>query len=106
MARYFTIMSGLRGCYMPDNAYSIKVDSRRELRSYIDEEACNQSCDGQFVGLSQKMVSWATAHCWRKGSKGAILPFGRRGEDSKPFSIEISPISRREYLENVENELA
>jgi hypothetical protein len=105
MARYFVVMSGLRGCYMPDASYCYAVTTRRELRSIIEDEAQNQSCDGMFVGLSKRAVSWAAAHAWReyKERRGAILPFGRRGE-GKPYSIEIAPISRREFVEYQQSE--
>ena len=35
MAHYFTIMQGLRGCYMPDNAYTIQCETRRDLKAAI-----------------------------------------------------------------------
>jgi len=103
MSRYFTIMTGLRGCYMPDNAFTFKVDTRRELKEIIAYEADTQSCEGAFVGLNKKAVAWASAHAWKKGSKGAILPFGRRGENNKPFSIEVTIATRQEYLMNQED---
>ena len=33
---YFCIAQGLRGCYMPDNAYMVKVNSRKELKAILE----------------------------------------------------------------------
>lgn len=89
-------MSGLRGCYMPDNAATIRVDTRRELKAYIDGEAGMQE-GADVVGLSQAAIAWAAAHAWRNPG-GAILPWGYRGQ-GKPYSIEIAPATRAEYLD-------
>jgi hypothetical protein len=98
---YFHIMAGLRGCYMPDSAYVLKADTRRELRAALQSEADSQSCDGAFIGLNRKAVSWAAAKAWRErkaiGCQLAILPFGRRGE-AAAFSVEIAAASRADYL--------
>lgn len=96
-ARYYVVMSGLRGCYTPDISYPVRVTTRRELKTCIAAEAASQSCDGAFSGLSKSQVTWAAAHAWTAGE--AILPFGLpRG--SKPFAIEISRISWREFKEH------
>jgi len=99
---YFQIMQGMRGCYLPDNAYIIRADTRRELKRAIAWDA-DSTADGGFVGLSKRNVAWAAAHAWRKGSKGAILPYGYKGE-SKGFSIEISRTTRADYLEYIASE--
>lgn len=95
--RYYHILSGLRGCYMPDNVYVVRVNTRRELKSCITHEAEHQSCDGAFVGLGKAQVTWAAAHAWN--SNEAILPFGRRGGD-RPYAITISRATRRDWLEH------
>jgi hypothetical protein len=100
MARYFTIMQGLRGCYMPDSCNVIKVDTRRELRNAIAWEA-NDIRDAGFVGLTKRDPAWAAALLWRKASKQAILPYGHK-RDNLAFAIDISVATRAEYLENLE----
>ena len=96
---YYHIMIGLRGCYMPDSAYTIQCDTRRELRKSIDYEA-NNAREGGAIGLSKRNVSWAAAHAWRKS--GAILPYSIERGAHPAFSIEISRATRSEYLANKE----
>lgn len=101
MARYFTVMQGLRGCYMPDSCNVIKCDTRRELRDYIAYEA-NDIRDAGFVGLTKRDPAWAAALLWRKDKNDrAILPYGHT-RDNKAFAIDISVATRAEYLENLE----
>ena len=106
--RYFQIMTGLRGCYMPDNSYVVRVTSRRELRAVIENEALCQAGDGEPVkGLDQRSISWAARHAMRHG--GSILPWGyipegkskyhcNGGQWPRPYSIEISEATKEEWL--------
>lgn len=102
MARYFTIMTGLRGCYMPDNASPIKCDTRRELKQALEYEA-ESIRDSGFQGITKKDISWAAAKAWRDGpqGRGAILPYGTR-DTGRPYALEIAPTTRADYLENQE----
>ena len=100
MARYFTIMQGLRGCYMPDSCTIIKCDTRRELRDYIAYEA-NDIRDAGFVGLTKRDPAWAANLVWSKKSPQAILPYGHT-RDNKAFAIDISTSTRADYLEYLE----
>ena len=99
---YFQIMQGLRGCYLPDNSYIIRADTRRELKRTIEIDVDN-CMDGNIVGLSMRDVAWVAAHAWHKGSKGAILPYGYKGK-GKPYSIEICRSNRADYLEYLASE--
>ncbi|TIT73389.1 MAG: hypothetical protein E5W57_28230 [Mesorhizobium sp.] len=81
MSKYFHIMTGLRGCYMPDNAYVIRVDTRRELKAAIEDEA--RLCrDSGFVGCSKSAVASLAAAAWREAHKRNpsiyphVAPFG------------------------------
>lgn len=98
MSRYFGIITGLRGGYMPDSNHIHRVDSRRQLKDIIANEARMQAGDALVTGLSQRMIAWATAHAWAKGSMGAIMPWGYRGQ-GKPYLIEIYISSRKDWLE-------
>lgn len=72
---YFHISTGLRGCYMPDNAYVIKADTRRELKSAIEYEA-NSYRDAGFVGANKKAIAALAASAWRnRGASNAALPY-------------------------------
>ncbi len=106
MARYFTIMQGLRGCYMPDSCNIIKCETRRELKSALQWEADSIN-DCGFQGLNKRAIQWAAAKAWRDAAPkargaGAILPYGNR-DLGRPYALEISPATRGEYLEQGEN---
>jgi len=108
MARYFQILTGLRGCYMPNNSYVVRCETRRELKEILQSEANAQgacaSGPGYAYGLSKKDVAWAAAHAWRRGSTGAILPFSHERGRTKPFSIEIHISNREDYLAQEERQ--
>lgn len=110
---YFTIMTGLRGCYMPDQSYTIKCDTRRELKEVIAEEADRAVGDGdgggdQVVGLSKKAIAAFVAQCWRdrkdaRWSMDYALGWGYRGQISgKPYGIFVSRATRADYLASLE----
>lgn len=104
MARYFTILQGLRGCYMPDNASVIRCDTRRELKSAIEYDA-RDIREAGYQGIDKKTVAWAAAKAWRDAApraqgNGAILPYGDR-ERGRPYALEVSPATRSDYLEYV-----
>lgn len=66
MARYFHFMSGLRGCYMPDNAFVIRCDTRRELRSAIAYE-CDSMREAYGHGAPAREITATAAALWRCG---------------------------------------
>jgi len=65
---YFCISTGLRGCYLPDNAYVIRVATRRELKAAIESEARDYR-DASFVGASKKAIAHVAAIAWRNRHK-------------------------------------
>lgn len=55
--RYFTIMHGLRGCYMPDGEpYVVMVKTRRALKEAIRNEA-DMLDSGSTIGLSKRAIA-------------------------------------------------
>lgn len=104
MAKYFTISSGLRGCYLPDSLAIIRIDTRRELRGYIENEAENWR-GGGAAGLSKAAISTFAAECWREAQKKrpAYLPFclpiKPRGASNYSSGLFASVATRAEYLE-------
>ncbi len=106
MAKYFSVMHGLRGCYMPDGEpFVVMCATRRELKSVIKGEA--DSLDsGETLGLSKKSIAAFAAVCWREAHKAkpAYLPYclatKERGQSSYSYGIFVSVASRREYLDS------
>jgi len=103
--RYFTIMSGLRGCYMPDSAYVVACSTRRELKSVIASEASGWA-DG-FTGGSQRAIAALAANAWREAGKRRpdwlpyclpLSPNGNRGNASHGIFAGVA--TRREYLDH------
>jgi hypothetical protein len=105
MAKYFTIMHGLRGCYMPDSEPSVvMVKTRRELKELIAGEA-DMLASEETVGLSKRAIASFAATCWREAQKAKpaylpyCLPCKERGQSSYSYGIFCSVASRGEYLE-------
>jgi hypothetical protein len=110
MAKYFCIQTGLRGCYMPDQSYHVKVTSRKALKSVITDE-CNLMREAYGFGGPAKEISSTIAHIWREANSGrnkSYLPyaigFGRsRDTHDRPFAVFIAHADRRDYEEEVNN---
>lgn len=108
--RYFNIMVGLRGCYMPDTVYVIACHTRRELKAFIASEADNVD-SGDMVGLSKRAIAWIAATAWkdsaRKHGQASLpfcLPYGHKpdriGESADyHYGIMVGHATRGEYLE-------
>ena len=100
--RYFQIMTGLRGCYMPDDSHVIACNTRRELK-----RALAKTLDyADAVGAGKRDVAALAAKAWRDypAHKSvyalAFLPFRYKHNEpgSRPFSIEVCKATRAEYL--------
>ncbi len=104
MSKYFSISTGLRGAYLPDSAYVVKVDTRRELKSTVAFEA-DSYAEAGFVGASQRAVAWLAAEAWREARRPSqrflslCLPLAREKGSGYAFGIFIAPATRAEYLE-------
>ena len=105
MAKYFTMMHGLRGCYMPDgDPFILMARTRRDLKAAIADEADNM---GDMVGLSKAAVARLAADAWREAHKPnpAYLPHCLPCHDRSvkiakySYGIFVSVSSRSEYLE-------
>ena len=105
MAKYFTIMHGLRGCYMPDSDPSVvMVKTRRELKEIIASE-CDMLATDETIGLSKKAIASFAANCWHEAQKKnpAYLPYclpcKEKGQSSYSYGLFCSVSSRGDYLE-------
>jgi hypothetical protein len=103
MAKYFTIMYGLRGCYNSEPSV-VMVKTRRELKKLIAGEA-DMLASEATVGLSKRAIASFAALCWREAQKAKpdylpyCLPCKERGQSSYSYGIFCSVASRGEYLE-------
>ena len=70
---YFHISSGLRGCYMPDNAFTVRCDTRAALKEYLIYEA-NSLRDAEYIGGSKRAIATIAAQAWRDRRKTFQLP--------------------------------
>lgn len=113
MAKYFHITLGLRGAYMPDSAYVVKCNTRRELKSALQNEVSHLtnagfSCGIITYGLSKKVIAGLAAKAWREAHKAnpSIYPhvagYGERGNYYN--GLHVSTATRAEYLEFVSEE--
>lgn len=87
---YFSISTGLRGCYMPDNSFVIYAKTRRELKSALAYEAESYR-DAGYFGASKKAVATIAAAAWRDRKKYQL-----------PYAIPVAPPhARGNYCEAV-----
>lgn len=104
--RYFWIAQGLRGCYMPDSSYMIRVKTRRELRDALEWEA-RDIREAFDAGAGKKAIRWLAAQVWRdrKASLPYVAPYGNRSGKSVNycFAIHCGNASRAEYREYEES---
>ena len=89
---YFSIMTGLRGCYMPDQSYCIRAATRRELKEAIASEA-ERYRDSGYRGANQKAIATLAAVAWRNS---------KTRKDYLPYSLPVAPPhAPRNYCEAV-----
>jgi hypothetical protein len=70
---YFTIMAELRGCYADNSsAFTIHCDTRRALKSALEDEARDLR-DAGAIGLSKRAVASLAAEAWR--NRKSRLPY-------------------------------
>jgi hypothetical protein len=102
---YFTVWQGLRGVYMPDSAYIIKADTRKELKRALECEARDIS-DAGGVGLNKRALAWLANAAWkaRKQSGEYVAPYRWKGQDSSPYALGVfTGATRAEYLAQAES---
>lgn len=102
---YFTIYQGLRGCYMPDSAYTIHATTRRDLKTALAWEA-NSIRDSGHVGCSKRAIAWLAAAAWRqrKATMGEyVAPYRRADQTRYPYALGVFVgATRQDYLESQE----
>lgn len=71
---YFTISTGLRGCYMPDNCFSIRATTRRELKSVIESEAEIYRDAGFILSANVALCLVIVNAMGARGLAGSFMP--------------------------------
>jgi hypothetical protein len=98
---YFTIFNGLRGCYMPDSAYIIKADTRKELKSALQWEA-HSIRDAGGIGMNNRAIAWLANIAWkqRKASGEYVAPWRfDYQKQNYPYALGVfTGVSRSDYL--------
>lgn len=98
---YFTIWNGLRGCYMPDSAYIIKVNTRKELKAALQWEA-DSIHDAGGIGMNKRAIAWLANIAWkeRKTSGEYVAPWRFAYQKrSYPYALGVfTGASRSDYL--------
>jgi len=108
--KYFLIMHGMRGCYMPDSdPFIVAVKTRRELRAIVKAE-CDQIDSGKTIGFSKDKISAFVAECWREAHKKApavlpyCLPYKEPGQSCFYNGVHVSIATRAEFKEQGKND--
>ena len=98
---YFTVFQGMRGCYMPDNAYTIRANTRRDLKSALQWEASSIR-DAGHVGCSKKAIAWLAAVAWRNRRRASgeyVAPYRNARHTHYPYALGVFVgASRADYL--------
>jgi hypothetical protein len=86
---------------MPDNCWTIKANTRRELKSALQYEADSYS-DAGFIGNQKRLVASLAASAWR--DKRYTLPYclplaPEHARDNYAYGVFVSRATRQEYLE-------
>lgn len=100
--RYFCVMNGLRGCYMPDSVYVLAVQTRRELKSAIEDEY--DFAIGDEGPARRREIASVAAALWRRSWRDRDSHLSTVIPTTDGCGIQINPISRAEYLASRENE--
>lgn len=107
MSKYFTIATGMRCCYSPDNACIVCVDSRKELKAIIENEA-RYIRDAGLIGANKREVASTVADIWRnlkakvKSPYSFVVPYGYKKGGYKPYAIQVGHSTRADYLAYIE----
>lgn len=104
MARYFTIMAELRGCYSDnDSAFILRAETRRELKAALASEAA-QLRDAGAVGLNKRAIANLAARAWKRprpprtGHLADVAPYRFAYQSGWPMGLMVYQSDRAEYL--------
>lgn len=88
---------------MPDSAYTIRANTRRDLKSALQWEA-NSIRDAGHVGCSKRAISRLAATAWRqrKASSGEyVATYRRTNQTGYPYALGVFVgVTRQDYLDS------
>ena len=103
MTKYFVISTGPRGCYMSDSSHVVRVNTRRELKSILENGAETLRDAGYVVRkrapASVAAAAWRNAHAVRPTYLPICIPARPSWGDHESYGIFVSIASRADYLE-------
>lgn len=108
MAKYFQVSNGPRGCYMPDTGYIVRVNTRKELKVILGEEAWYMR-DAGFAGANKRAVAWLANAAWRNAHSKRpsymdhVIPLKPSHADSYCYGLFVSISDRAAWLESQED---
>lgn len=99
---YFTIMAELRGCYVDnDSAFTIKADTRRQLKSALEYESRDLREAGA-IGLNKRAIAWLAAAAWKGRKAGGsypwVAPFRYPHQSGSARGLFVYIADREDYL--------
>jgi len=111
MSHYFTVSTGLRGCYMPDNSVELRVDTRRELRDYVLSELRDLQDAGFIISKREAIATvadiWRNLKAPRRSPYAFVVPYGWRNSRgagvNKCNAIHINHSTRADWLASQED---
>ena len=102
---YFFISSGLRGCYMPDFSYCVKVTTRRELKDLLQIEADSIN-DAGFIGCSKRSIARLANNCWKNREDYTLMdfvaPYRSKKQHDYPYGLFCSMARKQDYIDSLE----
>ena len=107
MARYFTIMAELRGCYSDnDSAFVLRAETRRELKAALEGEAAHLR-DAGAIGLNKRAIANLAARAWPRNGRGHladVAPYRFAYQSGFPMGLMVYPATRGDWREWNEKE--
>jgi hypothetical protein len=81
---------------MPDENYYIAVKTRRDLKSYIENE-CDMASDDKH-SITKRAIAQFAAECWRR-HKELNYPLVLPTDKAQSYGIHVGYATRHEYKE-------
>jgi hypothetical protein len=98
MTTYFTLMRGLRGCYMPDGVEICGVDTFRDFCRVIQDQISffeNGDGDSDLRSTGQMHFAWSHVKNFRNACREVCVATDKGGS----YGLLVSPATEAEFRE-------